>query len=182
MSHPSQRTRLLVSCDRPHVALYPSKTSASFAALRIKRSRGKDDTSIGESFARCEVEHGDAVMIRVLKGLLGRFSRERPGKRPTAIQGPKRLKSTGNFRAVEIAPSLICCTAATQVTGRLFLSREAPRLPLVGCTMPTSCACKFRKNADRRDSDRRLFGATETNRWFAGVDSRKSAGRRSAEP
>jgi hypothetical protein len=120
-------------------------------------------------------------MIEVLKGLLGKISRERQGKRPPAIEKPNRLKSTGDFRAVEIAPSIICCTAATQVTGKLYLLREVPRLPLMGCTMPASCACKFRKNPDRRDSDRRLFGAAETNRWFAGVDSRKRAGRRSAE-
>jgi hypothetical protein len=36
----------------------------------------------------------------------------------------------------------------------------------------------FRKNADRRDSDRRLFGATEKNRWFAGRESRNGEGRR----
>jgi hypothetical protein len=47
--------------------------------------------------------------------------------------------------------------------------------------MPTTCLCKFRKSPDRRDSDRRLFGATETNRWFAGVDSRTCRGRRMKE-
>lgn len=47
--------------------------------------------------------------------------------------------------------------------------------------MPTNCSCKFRKDADRRDSDRRLLGATEQNRWFAGPESRKRGGRRSTE-
>jgi hypothetical protein len=75
----------------------------------------------------------------------------------------------------------MCCTAAMHARGRSYLLREAPRLPLYGCTMPTNCSCKFRKNADRRDGDRRLFGTTETNRWFAGLDSRKRGGRRSAE-
>jgi hypothetical protein len=140
---------------------------------------GTDDRRIGESFACRQVDRGYTVMIEVLKRLLGNISRQ--GKRSPAIEKPNRLKSTGDFRAVEIAPSIICCTAATQVTGRLYLLREVPRLPLMGCTMPTSCTCKFRKNPDRRDSDRRLFGAAETNRWFAGVDSRKRAGRRSAE-
>jgi hypothetical protein len=68
-----------------------------------------------------------------------------------------------------------------QATGKRYLLRDAPRLPLQTCTTPTNCSCKFRKNADRRDSDRRLFGSTETNRWFAGVESRTSRSRRSTE-
>ena len=120
-------------------------------------------------------------MIKVLEGLLGKISREHQAKKPTSIAELKRLNSTGDFRAVEIAPSVICCAAAMQASGRPYLLRKAPRLPLMGCTMPTTCSCKFRKNADRRDSDRRLFGASETNRWFAGVDSRARAGRRSVE-
>jgi hypothetical protein len=120
-------------------------------------------------------------MIKVLEGLLGKISREHPANKPMPIARPKRPNSIGDFRSVEIAPSLMCCSAATQATGRPYLLRQAPRLPLEACTMPTSCSCKFRKNADRRDSDRRLFGATATNRWFPGVDNRTRRGRRSAE-
>ena len=119
-------------------------------------------------------------MIELLKGLL-RISHERPGKKLTPTNKLKRPSSIGDFRAVEIAPSIMCCAAAMQAAARSYLLREAPRLPLHGCTMPTNCSCRFRKNPDRRDGDRRLFGATETNRWFAGVDSRTSRSRRSAE-
>jgi hypothetical protein len=120
-------------------------------------------------------------MIKVLKRLLTKISREYPANKLTPIAKRKWPNNTGDFRAVELAPSLMCCAAAMHVRGRSYLLREAPRLPLYGCTMPTTCSCKFRKNADRRESDRRLFGATETNRWFGGVDSRKRGGRRSAE-
>jgi hypothetical protein len=120
-------------------------------------------------------------MIKVLEGLLGKISREHPAKKPTSMANLKRPNGSGDFRAVEITPSIICCPAAMQVTGRSYLLSEAPRLPLMGCTMPIDCSCKFRKNADRRDSDRRFFGATATNRWFAGIDSRTRSGRRSAE-
>ena len=120
-------------------------------------------------------------MIKVLKGLLDKISRKDPAKKPARNGKPKRSKRTGDFRAVEIAPSVMCCEAAMHARGRPYLLREAPRLPLYGCTMPTKCSCKFLKNADRRDSDRRLFGATETNRWFVGLEGRKRAGRRSAE-
>jgi hypothetical protein len=120
-------------------------------------------------------------MIKVLERLLAKISREHLANTPKPIANLKRPNSSGEFRAVEIAPSTMCCAAAKQVTGRSYLLREAPRLPLPACTMPTNCSCKFRKNVDRRDSDRRLFGATETNRWFVGVESRKRGGRRSAE-
>jgi hypothetical protein len=121
-----------------------------------------------------------AILIKVLKGLLGTISRNPPAK-STSTARPGRPNSTGTFRAVEIAPSIMCCAAAMHATGRPYLLREAPRLPLAGCTMPTNCSCKFRKKADRRDSDRRLFGSTETNRWFAGVESRTNRGRRSVK-
>jgi hypothetical protein len=120
-------------------------------------------------------------MIKVLEGLLATIAREHPAKKPTPITRPKRPNSTGDFRAVEIAPSIMCCSAAMNAARKPFLLREAPRLPLDACTMPANCSCKFRKNPDRRDGDRRLFGGTETNRWFAGVDSRTRKSRRSAK-
>ena len=120
-------------------------------------------------------------MINVLKELLSKISRGHPAKKTTAIPRPERSNTGSDFRAVSIVPSIMCCAAAMHGTGRLYLLREAPRLPLEACTMPTRCSCKFRKNADRRDGDRRLFGATETNRWFAGLKSRRREGRRSTE-
>jgi hypothetical protein len=117
-------------------------------------------------------------MIDELKQLFGKTPREYPAKRPTPIATTKRPDTGSDFRAVSVTPSLLCCEAATRAAGRRVLLREAPRLPLAACTMPTGCACKFRKDADRRDSDRRLFGEIETNRWFAGPESRKRGGRR----
>lgn len=120
-------------------------------------------------------------MIKVLERLFGRIVGEQSANKPKSTGNSRRPISKSDFRAVEIAPSVTCCSAAKQVTGRLYLLPQAPRLPLMGCTMPTKCSCKFRKTADRRDSDRRMFGATETHRWFVGADSRKLRGRRSVE-
>ena len=120
-------------------------------------------------------------MIKILKELLGRSSLEHPAKNPMPKARPKRSNSGGDFRAVSIAPNIMCCAAAMHATGKPYLLHKAPRLPLAGCTMPTNCSCKFRKNADRRDGDRRLFGATETNRWFVGLESRRRTARRSTE-
>jgi hypothetical protein len=120
------------------------------------------------------------IMIKVLRGLFGENPHEHPVRKPTPIAIAKRSNTGGDFRAVSLAPSIRCCAAAKHATGRRVLLREAPRLPLEACTMPTNCSCKFRKDADRRDSDRRLLGETETNRWFAGTESRKRGSRRLA--
>jgi len=120
-------------------------------------------------------------MMKVLKDLLGNIRREHTARSPKPIAKRSVPKITSDFRAVEIVPGFLCCTAAKQAMGRSYLLRAAPRLPLMGCTMAANCSCKFLKNADRRGSDRRWFGATEINRLFAGVESRKSGGRRSAE-
>jgi len=128
-------------------------------------------------------------MIKVLQGLLDKISGAHPAKksaqrarpRPGNTAGNLRAGPAGKFRAVSIAPSIMCCAAATRATGRVYLSREAPRLPLEACTMPASCTCKFLKNVDRREGDRRLFGAIETKRWYAGPDKRHPGCRRSSD-
>jgi hypothetical protein len=120
-------------------------------------------------------------MIKILERLLGKDLRAHSAKQLTPLANPKRPRTDVDFRVVEIAPSLMCCTAVMHARGRSYLLRQAPRLPLMGCSMPTTCLCKFLKHGDRRDSDRRLFGANETNRWFAGVENRKHRGRRLAD-
>jgi hypothetical protein len=119
-------------------------------------------------------------MMKVLGKLLGKITREPVANKPAPKLKLKQATGIGDFRAVEISPSLQCCEAAKQASRKRYLLRNAPRVPLVGCTMPTTCSCTFRKNADRRDGDRRLLGAA-TSRWFAGVDNRKSEGRRLAK-
>jgi hypothetical protein len=120
-------------------------------------------------------------MIKALTELFSKTPRARPTKKPTPIALTNRSNIGGDFRAVSVAPSLPCCAAATHATGRRVLLREAPRLPLEACTMPTRCSCKFRKDADRRDSDRRLLGGMEANRWHAGPESRKRGRRAMAK-
>jgi hypothetical protein len=118
-------------------------------------------------------------MIKTLRALLGKTPREPPAKKPAPSAGSKPSNNRGEYRAVSLAPSSTCCAAAKDAPGKRYLLREAPRLPLADCTMPTNCSCKFRKHADLRDVDRRALGATETSRWFAGSERRKRGGRRS---
>ncbi|HEY6455956.1 MAG TPA: hypothetical protein VIY90_11820 [Steroidobacteraceae bacterium] len=120
-------------------------------------------------------------MFKAIKALLGKPARERSAKKPAPKVGAKPASAGKDYRAVAVAPGAKCCAAAKDILGKRFLFRDGPRLPLVNCTMPTNCSCKFRKAADRRDGDRRLLGTSETGRWFAGPENRKRAGRRSTK-
>lgn len=120
-------------------------------------------------------------MIKALKALLGKTPPEHPAKKPPLTARPKPSNAAGDYRAVSLASNAACCAAAKNAAGKRYLLREAPRLPLANCTTPTKCSCKFRKDADRRDGDRRLLGETETHRWFAGSENRKAGGRRSTK-
>lgn len=64
------------------------------------------------------------------------------------------LKSTSAFHAVSMRYSVNACDAAKAITGRRFLSSDAPRLPLPGCDSP-DCRCKYTHHADRRSGDDR---------------------------
>jgi hypothetical protein len=118
-------------------------------------------------------------MIQLLRSLLGGASRGHAAKNPASTAKPKRVDAGGDYRAVSLTPSIECYAAAKDAAGKRYLLREAPHLPLVGCTMPAECSCKFRKHADRRDGDRRLLGEAETSRWFAGSERRARRTRRS---
>jgi hypothetical protein len=65
----------------------------------------------------------------------------------------------GRCRAVEIRTLGAACRAAHVLRGQRFLSKDAPTLPLKGCTFG-QCACTFSKLKDRRTDGRRLdYGA-----------------------
>jgi hypothetical protein len=122
-------------------------------------------------------------MIQLFKSLLGDTSRDhrsdKLASRPAASTRPKPTQANIDYRAVSLAPNNGCDPATNDIaTGKRYLLREAPRLPMAGCPTPASCTCKFRKHADRRDGDRRLLGMAETNRWYAGGERRNRGGRR----
>jgi hypothetical protein len=124
------------------------------------------------------------VMLKALRALISEPSRGDSTKKPVTKAMSKPMSAGEDYRAVSVVPGARCCSAAHEVVGQLYLFREAPRLPLGGCTTPANCSCKFKKASDRRDAregDRRLLGMSETGRWFAGTEKRKRAGRRSAK-
>jgi len=148
------------------------------------RHRSQCSNVVGDSAASMalfslRLKRGSVVMMKLLENLLGTIGRESLAKTPKST-AQKRANGDGDFRAVEISPRVLCCEASRRVAGKRYLIGQAPRMPLMGCTMPMACSCTFLKSKDRRDGDRRLLGAG-TSRWFAGVESRKYVGRRMAE-
>ena len=65
-------------------------------------------------------------------------------------QPPRR-----RFHAISIVAGPSPCAQVKALTGTRLLSLEAPRLPLVGCTNPDGCRCKFQHHDDRRAGPRR---------------------------
>ncbi|HEX4375585.1 MAG TPA: hypothetical protein VHZ99_00375 [Steroidobacteraceae bacterium] len=59
------------------------------------------------------------------------------------------------WSAVRLVTQGTACTRATALTSRRFLAREAPALPLKGCTRAADCSCRYNHYADRRSGPRR---------------------------
>jgi hypothetical protein len=117
-------------------------------------------------------------MKQLLKSLLGAKARDNPATKPGPAARSKPTHAGRDYRAVSLAPNTTCHAATKHHAGKRYLMREAPRLPLPGCATPGTCSCRYRKHADRREADRRLFGTVETARWFAGAERRSRRERR----
>jgi hypothetical protein len=70
---------------------------------------------------------------------------------PAAV-APK--KAVQHFHAVTIAAGPRACAAARLLQGQRFLSRDAPPLPLKGCSC-AKCECHYAHYDDRRQMGRR---------------------------
>lgn len=83
------------------------------------------------------------------------------------------------FQAVAIYRGNTCCALARRFDEHRFLAKDAPSLPLSGCTMPHKCSCRFLKFKDRRNtSPRRLTDIGLVSQMFAGSERRLARGRR----
>lgn len=65
---------------------------------------------------------------------------------------PVRLR----FHAVTVVAGANACAQAKALKDVRLLSPEAPRLPIVGCTNPAGCTCRYQHHDDRRAGPRRL--------------------------
>ena len=109
----------------------------------------------------------------LLEGLLARFGTR---KEPPAATGPLRP-----FQAISIYRGLICCDMARKFSEHRFLVRDAPPLPLAGCSMDSKCQCKYIKHRDRRAEPRRLIDFGVAARMFDGKERRARRGRRNGD-
>jgi hypothetical protein len=110
----------------------------------------------------------------LLGGLLARFGAR---KEPLQATGPLRP-----FQAISIYRGLVCCEMARKFSEHRFLVRDAPPLPLSGCSMSSKCQCKYIKHKDRRAEARRLIDFGVASRLFDGRERRtRGGGRRSRD-
>jgi hypothetical protein len=121
------------------------------------------------------------AMLKGLIGLLGKTPRNDSAQKPVPRATAPSAPAGQGYRAVSVALGIKCCLAAKNGLGKSYLARDAPRLPLMNCTMPANCSCKFKKASDRRDSERREAGTSETGRWFAGPENRTRGRRKSSK-
>ena len=95
------------------------------------------------------------------------------------------MKSERNrWHAVSIVPTKTCREALAVPKGKRFLSQEAPRLPLTGCSQSGQCACVYRHHDDRRAGPRRAVekGWQPSGRQDPrAADQRQGRGRRATD-
>ena len=77
----------------------------------------------------------------------------------TKQRKPLQAPAPGNtaqkkFHCVEIRKGPHACKAVQELGVTRYLSDEAPRLPVAGCTA-AQCTCSFVHHEDRREDDRR---------------------------
>lgn len=108
----------------------------------------------------------------ILSNLMARLRGE--PKAPPPMRQPPRP-----FQAISIYRGTACCAIAKQFSEHRFLAKDAPELPLTGCTMPERCDCRYLKHKDRRTGERRLVDFTFAANIYSGAERRRlRSGRR----
>lgn len=126
-----------------------------------------------------------SILWVVVAALGYRFVREaRTAARVRERQARKSLPQAPerhSYHAVTVAQGRMACANSIQLTGRRFLSRDAPPLPLPGCTMQL-CRCRYIHHADRRAEDRRFpFGVRKHNESMVAVERRRGDRRKATD-
>ncbi len=96
-------------------------------------------------------------------------------------QNPNKPKSGDRrWHAVSVKPSARACNAAVSGKNRRWLSKEAPMLPLPGCTQPDRCTCTYQHHDDRRTGGRRAEDMDAFARPPKVANERRKSGSRRA--
>ena len=94
-----------------------------------------------------------------LRNLFSWFSRAHAAgqsKDDRARARVEHVQVTNPWHAVGISTGVSCCRAAVFLRETRFLSKQAPPLPLQGCTQPKACRCRYKHYNDRRSGPRRV--------------------------
>jgi len=113
----------------------------------------------------------------LLDVLLSRLRKD-PGKTGAPVSSTSAPRP---FQAVSIFRGVKACDVAKRFSDHRFLARDAPTLPLSGCSMTQACECRFLKHKDRRADRRRLDDFGSASRRNAGQERRQRNGRRASD-
>jgi hypothetical protein len=94
---------------------------------------------------------------------------------------PKRIAPARPFQAISIFKGVHACEMARKFSEHRFLARDAPQLPLSGCTRRDACDCSYIRHRDRRGEPRRVVDFGSVDRAYSGANRRKQRGRRATD-
>jgi hypothetical protein len=91
------------------------------------------------------------------------------------------VKLARPFQAISIFRGRNACPMAYRFSEHRFLAKDAPQLPLAGCTMHGLCECRYLKHRDRRGTMRRLIDFSSAPPAYPGKERRFVRGRRGCD-
>jgi len=94
---------------------------------------------------------------------------------------PPACSAPRPFQAISIFRGTTACVPAKRFADYRFLAKDAPQLPLPGCTMASTCQCRYLKHKDRRVEGRRFVDFSASSRTFMGQERRQRVGRRRSD-
>ncbi len=93
------------------------------------------------------------------------------------LQSLREQENRARYHAVAVKSSDIACSASRQLKSHVFLSAEAPQIPLTECSSAEICDCTYEHYDDRRRHGRRNLFATKK----PASDRRSRRGRRATD-
>ena len=101
---------------------------------------------------------------------------------PESAETESETLETTRWQSVRISPGTNRCEYASILSGKVFLLKEAPPLPLVNCG-EANCSCRYIHLDDRRSGADRRTGPIDPGYQPAAArsDRRRRSGRRAAD-
>jgi len=120
-------------------------------------------------------------MMMSLSELIKRLLGDPPPRRNREPDAKSSSRPQVNpWHAVSIVPCDRACASAEQAVGTRYLSKQAPTLPLEGCTT-AGCECRYRHHGDRRQALRRSADVWSGRGGWIGSERRETRGRRMSD-